>query len=264
VIRNGILNGYPFVEAFASWLDAADRIVVVDGGSIDGTDAVLDRLKLVDDRVSVVRRQWPEGRTGGSAIAELTMTALSIARASAGAESRLMYVQADEVYTAAQRRLVRDNRSSCLEFAGCVNFWNSTETVVQEAFPMTYVRLLTAGAAVRSLGDGYSFEVSDSPVERTAELILHYGWCFPINILQKHVSHAAIYRDNPAYALRGRLASMLIERKAYDRRYLEALAPQYTPVPYGGTHPPAMSHLRGAVRYDPYVGLDLLRSGVRW
>ena len=44
MIRNGVLNGYPFVEAYASWTRFADRILVVDGESTDGTDRVLADL----------------------------------------------------------------------------------------------------------------------------------------------------------------------------------------------------------------------------
>jgi hypothetical protein len=262
VIRNGVANGYPFVEAFGSWLGRADRIVVLDGESDDGTRAALDRLAAIDPAVSVASTPWPQVATGGGAIAQMTNRALELARDGA---QRLMYVQADEIYTEAQRDLVvAQPPGAALEFAGCVNFWNSFDAVLENEFPMRYLRLFPANADARSIADGFSFELGGTPVTPTPEHFLHYGWCFPANILRKHVSHGRLYRDDPGYRLRGALARWMLEQRRYDRRLLDALAPQYRPVPFRGEHPLCMRHVVTQTAYDPSVGLELLESGVRW
>lgn len=261
VIRNGIANGYPFVEAYGCWLDTCSRLVIVDGGSADGTRVALGELASIDSRVEVHERAWPAAATGGSAIAQLTDTALALSRA---AGRRLMYVQADEVFDAEQRRLVASFSGKALRFAGCVNFWNSFDTVLENEFPMRYIRLLPADTTARSVGDGYTFEVSDVDVVDVPQRILHYGWCFPVNILRKHVSHGGLYSDSPAYALRARLAKLMLSRGRYDRALLDALSPQYRPVPWRGVHPPCMSHLLALPAYDPNPGLDRLEAGERW
>jgi glycosyltransferase involved in cell wall biosynthesis len=261
VIRNGIRNGYPFVEAYGSWLGYCDRVVVVDGGSEDGTRYILEELASIEPSVDVVSRPWPPASSEGSAIAEFTNRALDVAREGA---TRLMYVQADEIYTKAQRGLVGEWSDGALEFSGCVNFWNAFDTVVAGELPAHYIRLFPASAEVRSVGDGFTFEVRGTPVERSAQTILHYGWCFPINILNKHVSHARLYRDDPAYRVRGILARLMLSRRAFDRHLLDALAPQYRPVRFDGEHPACMRHLLRCEVYDPYIGLERLRNGVRW
>lgn len=261
VIRNGVRNGYPFVEAFGSWLEHCDRIVVLDGESVDGTQYILSELAHVDSRFEWLSRPWPSPGTAGSSIARFTEEALAHARLSGG---QLMYAQADEIYTRRQRELVRGRTDGALEFAGCINFWNSLETVVAETFAMTYLRSFPADAEIRSKGDGFSFDIAGVTVEHSDEWILHFGWCFPVNILQKHVSHAALYPDNPAYVERGRLAKLLLDQRVYERRLLDALLPEYEPVQYDGELPECMQHLRGLEVYDPYVGLNLLRQGVRW
>lgn len=261
IVRNGITNGYPFVEAYGSWLRDADRIVIVDGESDDGTKEALDELAAVAPHVEVVSHPWPGSETGGVAIAELTQAALELARPTA---ARLVYVQADEVFTPAQRRIMRDGGATALEFGGCINFWNSFDAVLANDFPLRYVRAFPADDAVRSIGDGFSFELGSIPVERTSEEILHYGWCFPVNILRKHLSHSRLYRDHPAYALRGRLARLLLDTGSFDRKLLDALAPQYRPVAYGREHPDSVQHLLGQPLYDPNLGLDLLADGAAW
>jgi hypothetical protein len=262
VIRNGITNGYPFVEAYGSWLGRADRIHVLDGESDDGTREVLDAIAAVDDSFVVDSAPWPRSTTGGSAIAQLTNVALARARTDA---RRLMYVQADEIYTDEQRELVVSHRDrSALEFSGCVNFWNSFEAVLENDFPMRYVRVFPADAEVESVADGYSFDVRGMPIEQSPTEYLHYGWCFPVNILRKHVSHGLIYHDDPGYRMRGFLAQLLLEQRRYDRRLLDALAPQYRPVPFRGEHPTCMQHVVTQRVYDPGRGLALLRDGARW
>jgi hypothetical protein len=261
VVRNGVRNGYPFVEAYGSWLDRCDRLVVVDGESTDGTDRVLEALAAVDPRVVLASRPWPADDRGGHAIARLTETALELA--ADGAE-RLMYVQADEIYTEQQRGLVESWEQGALEFESCVNFWNGWERVLENEFPMRYLRLFPAGADVRSLGDGFTFQVDGAETTTVSERFLHCGWCFPRNVLQKHVSHAEIYRESRSYRLRGALAQRLLDRGAADLRLLDALEPEYRPVPYGGEYPSAVRHLLGRDVYDPWVGIELLRSGMRW
>lgn len=262
VIRNGVANGYPFVEAFGSWLRRADRIVVLDGKSDDGTREALDRLAAIDPAFVVASAPWPDVATGGAAIAQMTDRALELARDGA---RRLMYVQADEIYTDAQRDLVvAQPHGAALEFTGCVNFWNSFDTVLENEFPMRYLRLFPADAPAGSIADGFSFELGDTTITPTPELFLHYGWCFPVNILRKHVSHGRLYRDDPGYRLRGALARLMLEQRRYDRRLLDALAPQYRPVPFRGEHPACMQHVVTQTAYDPSVGLRLLESGVRW
>jgi len=261
VIRNGIQNGYPFIEAYASWFGYCDRVLVVDGESTDGTDVVLDELAKIDPCFSFISRPWPDDGRGGQAIAKQTNAALALA--SDGAD-RVMYVQADEIYTESQRRLVQEWVNGALEFRGCVNFWNSLDTVLANDFPMRYIRLLVAGAGARSIADGFSFDLGETPITRLDEDILHYGWCFPVNILQKHVSHAGLYSDQPVYRTRGRLARLMLAQRVFDRRLLNALEPEYRPVPFEGEHPECMRHLLGAEVYDPYTGLELLDRGVRW
>jgi len=261
IVRNGITNGYPFVEAYGSWLRDADRIVIVDGESDDGTREALDELAALAPHVDVVSRPWPSEATGGGAIAELTRAALELARTGA---SRLAYVQADEVYTSDQRALMRAGTSAALEFAGCVNFWNSFDTIVANEFPMRYVRAFPADESVRPIADGFSFELGGIAIERTQEQIPHYGWCFPVNILRKHVSHSRLYRDHPAYVLRGRLAQLALDTGSFDRRLLDALVPQYRPTRFAGEHPVAVRHLLGQAVYDPNPGLDLLASEAAW
>lgn len=262
VIRNGIVNGYPFVEAYASWLEYADRAFIFDGESTDGTDVILGELAALDSHFSFATRPWPETDLGGSSIAEFTNAALSLA--SEGAD-RVMYVQADEIYSTKQRRLVSEWEGGALEFRGCINFWNSFERVLANDFPMRYVRLIRTGDGASSIGDGFSFDPGESPLTRLNERILHYGWCFPINILQKHVNHAHLYRNEPSYLHRGRLARKMLEQRVYDRRLLDALAPHYRAVPFVGEHPECMRHLLGGAHYyDPYVGLEALAGGARW
>jgi hypothetical protein len=200
-------------------------------------------------------------RAGGSAIA--TFSDLARTRAAKGA-SRLMYVQADEIFTPDQRRLIHERSEGAVEFAGCTNFWNSLETVIDNAFPMSYLRHFSADAVAHSIADGFGFDVPDANATRLDEHILHYGWCFPVNILEKHINHGRLYSDQRPYVLRAWLARRMLDRRIFDRRLLNALVPEYRPVPYRGEHPECVRHLVGLDVYDPYVALDLLRAGVRW
>ena len=259
ILRNGIQNGYPFVESLGSWLSFADRIFVLDGFSDDGTELVLRRMAAQHDHFTVASEPWPVATKGGSAIADFSNRLLDHVQGFGG---KLMYVQADEVYTRDQRAAMQDAAADeALEYRGYINFWNGFNRVLANDFPWSFVRLFPNRGEIRSLADGYSFELGNTPVRRIDERILHYGWCFPVNILQKHVSHARIYRDAPAYRLRGWLAAAMLARSDLRLKLLDALEPDYRAVPFDDEHPACMHHLLAMRQYDPYVGLKLLETG---
>ena len=52
IIRNGIQNGYPFVEAYGSWFGYCDHVFVLDGQSTDGTQLILDELSQIEEKFS--------------------------------------------------------------------------------------------------------------------------------------------------------------------------------------------------------------------
>ena len=131
-----------------------------------------------------------------------------------------MYLQADELYPVELRNLAARPRAAALEFAGCINFWNSFDTVVANEFPMRYVRAFPADAPVTLNRGRLQLRPRAIPRRRSAE-ILHYGWCFPAEHPPQAHESRALYRDNPVYRARGALqldAPSGVNRSAAARR----------------------------------------------
>ena len=62
--RNCISQKYPFKQCIESLLGFCDQVVVVDGGSTDGTWEALEELSVADDRIIIAqnRRDWDHPR----------------------------------------------------------------------------------------------------------------------------------------------------------------------------------------------------------
>lgn len=60
VTRNTLSQGYPFVEAIASWLPLVDELIVYDCQSTDGTFQVLEEIQR-NEKVSLFKGDWPNG-----------------------------------------------------------------------------------------------------------------------------------------------------------------------------------------------------------
>jgi len=271
VLRNAIQNGYPFVETYSSWFDHADEVFVLDGMSTDGTDVVLRQLASLNPKLRYERAPWPTASLAGSAIAEFTNEALSRVRDHA---ERVLYVQADEIFEVGDRERLAAIENGAARIDRYVLFWNSFYTVLRLERDDARVRS-TRWHAIRSFPStaaATSFWRSTLPSRRGVAVVpadvevLHYGWNFPVNILQKHVSHGRLYRDDWSYVRRARAAAVMLRERRFDAASLMALDEQYLPAarPFRGTHPLCVRHLVGMESYDPYVGLGLLAAGVRW
>ena len=44
LVTNAIKNEFPFLESITSWAEAVDEVVVIDGGSYDGTIKAIEEL----------------------------------------------------------------------------------------------------------------------------------------------------------------------------------------------------------------------------
>ncbi|HEV2317863.1 MAG TPA: glycosyltransferase family A protein [Thermoplasmata archaeon] len=77
VVRNGIRNGYPFLEAIRSALPVCSRVYVGEGFSDDGTYEALEALQRSDPRIVLCRIRWEAAGGGGAPI----RTALNALRA---------------------------------------------------------------------------------------------------------------------------------------------------------------------------------------
>jgi len=270
-IKNGIRNGYPFVEAYASWSNYCDKIFVLDGYSDDGTDIILRKLSNLLPNFEFQFAPWPSFSSEGSSIAQFTNLCLSKVKKNS---NRLIYVQADEIFEKQTREKLSTFVGGAVEFTQYILFWNSFYKIIRfentkhssRSTLWKAIKLFPSVADVTSIGDGLTFRVRDIPINQWDDEVFHYGWNFPVNILQKHINHATLYPDNARYQYRARQASLLLKNGNYSIQDLEDLDPQYKDIarPFNGKHPDCIYHLIGKDFYDPYVGLTLLKNGVMW
>ncbi len=56
-VKNPERNQFPYLEAIRSYIDLADEVIVVDGGSDDGS---IEKIKALSSKVKVVNYNWPD------------------------------------------------------------------------------------------------------------------------------------------------------------------------------------------------------------
>lgn len=92
-IRNGITQGYPFLETIASVLPICDEFLVSDGYSTDGTYEVLQRISGLNKKVKLFRDKWPiQQKKGGAIYKDVTNAVRRRCKS-----NYIFYLQANEV-----------------------------------------------------------------------------------------------------------------------------------------------------------------------
>lgn len=69
LITNAFKFQYPFIESIKSWLPVVDELVVIDGGSVDGSDDAIqaigsNKIRIVSDKETKWEDDWEYSRMG--------------------------------------------------------------------------------------------------------------------------------------------------------------------------------------------------------
>ncbi len=77
VIKNGMINGYPFWESLSSSVPLADEVIVSEGYSTDGTyEALVKFQKKYGPKIKMFRTDWGKfGSQSGSVITKVSQEA---------------------------------------------------------------------------------------------------------------------------------------------------------------------------------------------
>jgi len=205
VVKNGMINGYPFWESLESCLPIADEIVISEGMSRDNTFEVLNKFKnKYGDKVNIFRTEWSKfSAYSGEVIALVSEEAMKKC-----SYEWIYYLQADEVIHEDNVQFLKsvptggvgNCNSIYFKFAHLIGSWKPLPqggAAYSEA-----IRMVKNIPSITLLGDGWTFTGSTQPVFPSTTIpkpIYHLGWVFPKNIDQKNIEQAKIYSTMKIY-----------------------------------------------------------------
>jgi len=202
VIKNGMINGYPFWESLTSSLPFANEIVIGEGYSTDGTyEAILKFREIHGKKVKIFRCDWDKySSEGGNIIAKVSHEAMSHCKM-----TWIYYLQADEIIHPLNVPFIRRVVNSEYNSVSFLFHHFSRSWKPMSASAGGYncaIRMVRVKPFVTLIGDGWTFGGEILPIlgpNGIPKPIYHFSWVFPKNIDQKSVEHGKIYPDIACY-----------------------------------------------------------------
>lgn len=235
IIKNGIKNDYPFVEAITSVLPLVDKMIVLAGDSDDDTDqSVRD---IGSQKIELHKSVWdPSIREGGRILAVETDKAFDLVPTEA---DWAFYIQADEVihekfYESIYQAALKykdDPRVEGLVFK-YLHFYGTYDYVGDSRqWYNREVRLIRNDKNIRSYKDAQGFrrkgkKLKVKPVNAT---VYHYGYVkSPHQMLQKQKNTVQYWSDQERWKV------ALDKAEVFDFSNFDSLEK------FTGTHPNVM------------------------
>ena len=212
VVRNGLINGYPFWESLNSCLPFADEIVISEGFSDDATLKVLRKFaKQHPKKVNLFQDSWTNRKSPyGEIIATMSTRAMKHCK-----HEWIYYLQADEVVHEENHQFLKDLASGKLgvynsvvfQFAHFIGSWKPLPRGGAAYFEA--IRMVRNRPDIKLIGDAWTFGGRIKPLfssDLVPKPIYHLGWVFPKNIDQKNLQQAKIYPNLPGYQEKAKVA----------------------------------------------------------
>lgn len=200
IIKNGVKNGYTFLESIRSIVDVADEFLISDGYSEDATYSYLEAAARKFKNIKLYRDRWDTSKHG-EAIAIMTN------KLKARADCDWIYnIQADEVihedFLPVLHQLKNQRnpeyRSFAVKFLHFVGNFDYVET--KPGYDVA-VRLVPNVKECFVSGDGWTFEGDIYPMGVIeSPPLFHFGWVYARNNIFKRKNQAEyIYQDVEVY-----------------------------------------------------------------
>lgn len=217
IIKNGIINGYPFWESLQSCLPIADEIVISEGFSRDLTYKAIEKFRKDNGgKVKVVRHDWGKFVSSQGEV----ISRVSTATIEQCTKQWVYYLQADEIIHPDNYQVIRDMASGKLGNYNSINFRfahfiGSWEPLPVGSAAYSYaIRMIRNIPEIHLIGDAWTFGGGISPSyphEKIPKPVYHLGWVFPKNINQKNIEQAKIYSGMKIYQDKARDAQSRID-----------------------------------------------------
>jgi hypothetical protein len=192
-VLNAETHGFPYVESVRSMLGFCDEVIVVDGGSTDGT---VEKIKAIGDaRIKIHERKWDWNEPGMDGMQK----AFGRAMASVGPEDFLWQQDADEVvheedYEKIKRLAERFPRDVDLLHLPVVELWGSGKNVRTDRHSWKW-RMSRNNFRVTH-GINKEARVLDEKTGRTYAKKGMSDGCEYVDIMtQEHISHKGFYTN---------------------------------------------------------------------
>jgi glycosyltransferase involved in cell wall biosynthesis len=217
IIKNGVDQGYCFIDSLLSCLPFADELIISDGYSKDGTyDYLLKFKKKYESKLPILlyQNEWPKVSYHGESIATISNEAIKRSKC-----NYTVYLQSDEVWYGDSINYVRNvdkegkYNSVMFKFHHFIESWEPSKNVAYKEA----IRMVKNNQNIYLKGDGFTFDGNIEPMcpATCPKPIAHFAWVFPKSNNIKHIEHAKLYQNFPEYQEKMKKALKNQEQKAY-------------------------------------------------